>query len=405
MTRYTIIGQGAAGTSAAKTLRQIDRQASITIISRETDSFYSRIDLPDIVAGKYLPQDAIVLRQEQFRELTIECRMNEEVGRILPDEKAIEFASGAKLGYDKLLLATGSEPIVPPLPGREARGVFQLWTLDQARDIAGAAEAAQTAVVIGAGLIGLKAALALKKRGLDVAVVEKMPIVMPQQLDETAAGILADKIVGLGIRVFTGAQVNAIEAVDGRVSGILSDQGRLAADMVIMAVGVRPNIALARAAGLVVGRGIVTDAFLATSVPDIYAAGDVAEITDLLTGKASVPAIWPAAVDQGGIAALNMAGKRVAYDGATAMNAVEIAGIPLVSIGNINAGPDDHVRVARSGDSYRKIVAHGKTLSGVLFMGDIRQAGVAANLVLRHAELGDVDPLSPAFSFASVMTS
>ena len=320
-------------------------------------------------------------------------------------EKTVELTSGVRLRYDKLLVATGSEPVVPSFPGMEARGVYLLWTLDQAREIVQATQTARTAVVIGAGLIGLKAALALRKHGLEVAVVEKMPRIMPQQLDETAAGILTEKIVGLGVRVFTEAQVNALETVDGKVSRVLSDQGSLAANMVIVAVGVRPNVVLAREAGLAVQRGIVTNEYLETSFPDIYAAGDVAEITDLLTGKSVVPAIWPAAVDQGRIAALNMAGERIAYDGATAMNSVEIAGIPLISVGDISAGTGDHVLSARSGDSYRKIVLHGNKARGVLFMNDIRQAGVVVNLVLRQAEVNEMDLLSPTFSFASVMAS
>jgi NAD(P)H-nitrite reductase large subunit len=405
MRAYIIVGQGAAGTFAARTLRQIDAQASVTMITREPDSFYSRIDLPDIIAGRYTPDDAVLLRQEQFRELDVECRMNEAVRRILPGENTVELTSGVRLRYDKLLVATGSEPVVPPFPGKEARGVYQLWTLDQAREIARATQTARTAVVIGAGLIGLKAALALRQHGLDVTVVEKMPRVMPLQLDETAAGILTEKIRGLGIGVFTDTQVNALQAVDGKVTGVLSDQGPLAAEMVIVAVGVRPNVTLAREAGLAVQRGIVTNEFLETSIPGIYAAGDVAEINDLLTGKPVVPATWPAAVDQGRIAALNMAGERVAYDGATAMNSVEIAGIPLVSVGDISAATGDHVLSARSGDAYRKFVLHDNTLRGVLFMGDIRQAGVAANLVLRHAEVNEIDLLSPTFSFASVMAS
>lgn len=405
MGAYIIIGQGAAGTSAARILHEIDGQTSIIMLTRESDFFYNRVDLPDIIEGKCLPEDAVLLRQEQFDALNIECRMNETVSRICPREKTVELASGTRLRYSKLLIATGSEPVMPPIPGKEIHGVYQLWTLDQARTIAQAAQTAETAVVVGAGLIGLKAALALRRHGLDVAVIEKMARIMPQQLDDTAAGIVTENIVRLGIQVFTNAQAIALKTLNGKVAGVLFDRGALAADMVIMAVGVRPNIALANDAGIAVKRGITVNEFLETSIPEIYAAGDVAEITDLFSGRSVVPAVWPAAIDQGKIAALNMAGERKAYDGATAMNSVEIAGVPLISVGNIIAGTGDHVLSARSKNMYRKFVLRDNMVRGALFVGDIRQAGVAANMVVHHTKADDVDLMSPMFSFASVMAA
>ena len=302
-------------------------------------------------------------------------------------------------------MATGSDPVVTLLfpEGKPEESIsYGHWNR---RERLRALQTARTAVVIGAGLIGLKTALALRQRGLEVAIVEKMPGIMPLQLDETASSILAAKITGLGVRVFTSAEVKAVQAVDGKVTGVVSDHGFLAADMVIVAVGVRPNVTLARGAGLTVQRGIVTNEFLETSVAGIYAAGDVAEVNDLLTGEPVVPAIWPAAVEQGRFAAFNMAGERVAYDGATAMNSVEIAGVPLISVGAISAGSGAQVLSRQSGDTYRKIVLHGKTARGALFLGDIRPAGVIANLVLRHAEVNELDLFSPTFSFASVMSS
>jgi NAD(P)H-nitrite reductase large subunit len=403
MTKYLIIGQGAAGTSAARTLRQIDPLASVTMISAESDWFYSRVDLPDIIAGKLSPEDAILAGREQFDALKIECRIGETARRIDPAGQAVELSSGARVPYDKLLLATGSEPVVPPMPGGGARGVHYLWTLADTRRILEASRAARSAVVVGAGLIGLKTALALMERGLEVAVVEKMLHVMPQQLDETAAAILADKVQGAGIQVVTGMQVNALETVDGKVTGVLLEQRRIVADMVVIAVGVRANVALGRGAGLEVGRGLVTNEFLETSAPGIYAAGDAAEIRDLLTGAPIVPATWGVAVEQGKVAALNMAGKRIAYDGAIGMNSVDIAGIPMISVGTINPAADDRQFTVQSGDTYRKVVVRGKQVNGVLFLGNVRQAGVAANLVLRRAEIGEIDILSSNFSFVSVM--
>jgi nitrite reductase (NADH) large subunit len=177
------------------------------------------------------------------------------------------------------------------------------------------------------------------------------------------------------------------------------------ADMVVMAVGVRPNSELAAAAGLAVGRGITVNEFQQTSDKDIYAAGDCAEALDNLTGSQTIQATWPVAVEQGRVAANNMAGYKTLFGGSVAMNAVEIAGIPLVSVGDIEGRPGDEVFVDRSNGSYRKIVMRGKIARGVICLGDIRQAGVIGGLVLRQTEIEDVEKLiSPFFRYADLIT-
>ena len=181
---YIVIGQGIAGATAAETLRKLDPQNPVTVITGERDYVYSRIDLPDIIAGRYEPAASTLRTAEDFAKAGIECLMGETAAALLRDEKAVVLSSGKRLPYDKLLLATGSLPVVPPVPGAGTPGVYSLWTLQQAGEIVDAAGKARSAVVVGAGLIGLKTALALKKRGLNVAVIEKLPRLLPRQLDE-----------------------------------------------------------------------------------------------------------------------------------------------------------------------------------------------------------------------------
>jgi NAD(P)H-nitrite reductase large subunit len=293
---------------------------------------------------------------------------------------------------------------MPPIVGSTAAGVYSLWTMRQAEEIIDAASKARSVVVIGAGLIGLKTALALKKRGLKVTVVEKLQRVLPRQLDDAASEILCDRLRDMGIEILVNAGVEGIAAINGAVSGVQLDNGSLPADMVIMSIGVTPNIELAVSAGIRIGQGIIVNEFLQTSMPDIYAAGDAAETFDSVTGASTVPATWPVAVEQGRIAACNMGGRKEIYDGSFAMNAVEVGGIPLVSIGDIAGRPGDYVLADRRGDKYRKVVIRDNVLRGVLFMGDIRQAGVIGALISSRARLGNYEKLiSPYFSFADLI--
>ncbi len=401
---YIVIGQGIAGATAAETLRKLDPKIPVTIVTDEHDTVYSRIDLPDIIAGKYEPAASALRTAEDFAKAGIECLMGETAAALIREEKAVALSSGKRLRYDKLLLATGSLPVVPPVPGAGAPGVYSLWTLRQAGEIVEATGKARRAVVVGAGLIGLKTALALKKRGLDVTVVEKLPRVLPRQLDEEASDLLADSVRGKGVEILVGTGVDAIAADRGAASGVNAGGRVLPAEMVVMAIGVKPNMGIAVAAGIETGRGIIVDAFQVTSDPDIYAAGDVAETVDPLTGDRTIPAIWPAAVAQGRTAASNMAGGRATYDGMVAMNAVEIGGMPLVSIGDIEGRTGDETLVARRNGAYRKVVIRDGRIRGVLFLGDIRQAGVIGRLISRRIETAEVERLiSPHFSYADLV--
>lgn len=392
---YIIVGQGAAGTTAAKELRRREPATPVTMITNEDNYFYSRIDLPDIIAGKYAPSASALMTAEDFSRLEITCRMGETVSKIDPDKKTVILRTGERLAYTKLLVATGSLPVVPPLPGREACGIYTVWTMRQAEIVGNAAENATNAVVIGAGLIGLKTALALKKRGLKVTIVERLPRVMPRQIDGIASLIITESLRKKGVDVMVDTEVKGIAVKNDQVVAVELAGQKLLCDLVIMAVGVQPNIELAKTAGIAVERGIIVNSAQETSVKDIYAAGDVVQSVDKLTGKSVIPAIWPVAVEQGEVAAANMTGARMEFGGSVAMNSVEIAGVPLVSVGDIEGEANDQVIMTRRGSNYRKVIIRENKIRGVLVLGDIRYVGVIGAKVIKG------DAFDNTFSFTS----
>ncbi len=381
---WLIVGQGAAGAAAARELRQLDSGAAITVIASEQAGFYSRIDLPDIISGKRRPEEAVLQTPAQFQAAGICCLTGVQAVSIRPEEHCVVLASGQQLHYDRLLLATGALPVRPALPGITADGVYTLWTLEQTAAISLAAAEAGAAVVIGSGLIGLKTALALRQRGLQVTVIERMNRVLPQQLDETGAALLAAALRARGIEILTGVQVEAVATAGGKVAGIRAGSWLVPCGLVVCAAGVKADTALARTAGLEIGAGIRVNEFLQTSGADIYAAGDAAEVLTVLDRQHCLSAGWPAAVEQGIIAARNLSGRtREAYGGYLAKNSVEIAGVPLVSAGNVQGGDGAEVLVRQSGSAYKRLVIKNNRLHGFLLMGDIRQAGVLAGVMAR----------------------
>lgn len=381
---YLIIGQGAAGTAAARRLRELDQTVAITVVTDEVYSYYSRVDLPGIVAGKLDPQSATLLTDQDFAQQQIFCRSGVNVSRILPAERAVELSSGERLRYDRLLLATGSRPIVPPIPGVELSGVHTLWTMADALGLQTATSRAERAIVIGAGLIGLKTALALQSRGIKTTVIEQQSRLLPRQLDDTASQLLCSALAHCGLELRFGTQVGAILSQDGqRVSAVAAGKVQIPGDLVVLAVGVRPNVALAQAAGLTVERGILVDQGMRSSDPNIFAAGDVAVVTDRLTGLPVVPAIWPAAVEQGRLAAESMLGLGGGHAGSLARNSVEIAGVPLVSLGDVWGEAEDCVLSRQRGETYLKLVSRQGVLRGALLVGEIAAAGLLAGLIER----------------------
>jgi len=391
--RYCIIGNGAAGVTAAETIRSLDPASDITIISDEALPIYSRCLIPDLISGE-MSEEELLLRPEDFYEAQgIEALLGRRVASIEPGERRVILADGQEIVYDKLLLATGGSPIIPEIEGIGREGVFGLRTIEDARRIRAASEGAERAVVIGGGMIGLRAAFALHKRELTVTVVEMLPRVLPQQLDDVASQIMSRAIEAEGVELILGQTAQEIVGQDGRVEGVLlADGRRLECELVIVAVGVRPNVDLAEEAGIEIAQGVLVDSRLQTSLPDIYAAGDVAETLDPVTGERTLSALWPSAVEQGRLAGYNMAGVAREYQGALGLlNSVEFAGVPVISVGVVQPEGDEYeVLATRRGNIYRKLVLKGDVLVGMILLGEIERAGVYTALIRQRVDIGEL---------------
>jgi len=312
--KIVIIGAHAAGTDAASAARKTDRSAEITLITDQSVAGYSPCGIPFVIGGHIASfEDLIVFPPSYYKMMKIDLRLETTAKAINVEDKTVEVedkkGNSETLQYDSLILATGAYPFVPPIKGKEKKGVFTLRTLDDGKRICQALEKSKTAVVIGAGAIGLETAVSFKERGLKTTVVELLPQVCPAALDRDMARIVQRYLEEKGIKIMTGKRVDEILG-DDHVSGVYVDGDEIPADLVLMATGVRPNVKLAKEAGIEIGEtgGIKTNLRMETSVKDVYAAGDCAESISPITQRPILSQLGTTAVRQGKVAGINAAG-------------------------------------------------------------------------------------------------
>ena len=312
--KIVIIGAHAAGTDAASAARKTDRHAEITLITDQDVAGYSPCGIPFVIGG-HIPsfEDLIVFPPSYYRMMKLDLRLKTKAKKIDVENKTVEIegkeGKTEVLEYDSLILATGAYPFVPPIRGRDKKGVYTLRTLKDGRIVNKALEKAKSAVVIGAGLIGLEAAVSFVERGLKTTVVELLPQVLPAMLDRDMARLVQKHLEEEGINIITDSGVDEILG-DDHVSGVSVAGEEIPADLVIVATGVRPNVQLARDAGIEIGEtgGIKTNMRMETSVKDVYAAGDCAESVNMITKRPMASQLGTTAVRQGKVAGVNAAG-------------------------------------------------------------------------------------------------
>ncbi len=368
MERFCIVGNGVAGVTAAQAIVRARPGAEVHIYAAEAYPYYRRPQLPDYIAGAVAEADIFYRPPEWYEQQGIHVHLNAPVMELDPQAHRIRLADGSSVPYDRLLLATGGLAWIPPIEGAHRRGVFTLRTLDDARAIRQFAQSAQRAVVVGGGLLGLETARALRTLGLDVTVLEFAPYLMPRQLDREGAAVLETLIQKMGIRTVAGAIAEAILGNE-RVRAIRLKDGReFPADMVICSTGIQSEVTLARQAGLAVNRGIVVDAHLQTSAPDIYAAGDAAEAGGIVYG------IVPAAIEQARAAAANMVAPGSAtYPGTLPVTTLKVVGAELTSLGECTMESDDLLQLRRADPQngrYRKLALRNGRIVGAILLNE-----------------------------------
>ena len=308
--KHVILGAGPAGVIAAETIRKHAPKDDIVVVGDEPEAPYSRMAIPYLLIG-HVGEEGTHLRhgKDHYAKLGIVVKRGVRAKAVDVAKKSVALDDGSSLAYDRLLIATGSSPASPPIPGIHAQGVHPCWTLQDARAIAQRAAKGARVLQMGAGFIGCIIMEALAARGVQLTVVEMGDRMVPRMMGPTAGGMIKDWCEKQGVRVFTGTRVEAIEsAATLRVK--LSNGQTLDCDLVISATGVKPNIGFLETSGVKCLLGVLTDEHLQTSVPGVYAAGDCAEAFDKVSGKTIVSAIQPNAAEQARVAALNMVGQR-----------------------------------------------------------------------------------------------
>lgn len=316
MTRVVIIGHESAGFTAASTARAVDKQAKITVVERNPYPLYHPCDIPFAISGE-LPDIKVLI--ENTKPLNIELRLGTEAKSIDPDKKTVkvlELKSGKTedIPYDSLIIATGSYAFRPSIKGINLNGVHVVRTVEDAEAIIQATKRAKRAVVVGGGAIGVETSVALRRRGLDVLLVELMPYLLPTMLDQDMAELVAQRLQKEGIRVLCAQQLREMRG-DKNVRSVVVGEKEHPADLVIMAVGVKPEVRLAKEAGIELGPtgGIKVDRYLRTSAPEIFAAGDCTETQNLITGEPTLSQLATTAIRMGKVASENAVGGKATF--------------------------------------------------------------------------------------------
>jgi nitrite reductase (NADH) large subunit len=364
MKKYLIVGNGVAGTTAAENIRKNDPNGEITIVTEEKLPFYYRIRLPDFLCGEVEESNLIAKKEEWYEKNNITLLLSTKIIKGSIQDKILVSSSGESISFDHLILANGSTPNIPAIPGSDKKGVFTLHYIQDAKDIISYADGCKKAILIGGGLLGLESGNGLKKLGLEITVIEFFSRLLPRQLDNEGARRLQSILEERGFSFRLGVKSSTIEG-DGAVQGVRLETGEfIAADMVLISAGVNPKLELAQQLGLDCNRGVKVDKQMRTSHPDIFAAGDIVELEGKTYG------IWPAALEQGKIAGTNISGEEATYEGTVLSNILKVAGINLASAGDIDAENHYESKIVSSATIYKKAVIDNSKVIGCIMLGD-----------------------------------
>ena len=405
---YVIIGNGAAGIHAAETIRQLNPNGNITMISDEIFPPYCRPMISMVLEGAVPPEKLPIRPSSFYEELKIEPVLGNRVSAVDVDNRAVSV-NGKVYPYDKLLIATGADPRRIKADGLELKNIFFMRTETHVRQMLAALPTVRKALLLGGGLVGFKASYGLLRRGIQVTMLIRSGYPLSMQVDPEAGRMIWDELKAHGLDVRLGVEATAFEGKDTVTKAHLSDGTLLSCDMVVIGKGVFPARGFIPKETIKVDAGIVVDEHMETSAPGVFAAGDVAESIDIARKTPWVNAIWPEAVAQGRIAGINMAGRRTPYKGSLSRNVIRIFGMDVMTAGLITPPEAKGFDILNVKDSraktYRKLVFRGDRLVGMVMVNGIEQGGVLMSLIQSETPVRAPREalLKPGFNFKQLM--
>ncbi len=382
--KIVMIGNSAAAVGCIEGIRSVDEFSPITVIASEPYHTYSRPLISYLLCG-HTDRERMKYRGNDFYEKNkCSCLFGKTVTAIDPEKKEVSLSDGSSVPYDKLLVATGSSPFVPPMAGLEnVKNKFTFLSLDDALALEKALRKTSKVLIVGAGLIGLKCAEGIYGRCKSITVVDLADRVMPSVLDTDSSDIVKKHLEEKGIEFILSDSVASF--ADGEAT--LKSGKTVPFDIVVVAVGVRPNTKLIADCGGEVRRGIVVDETGKTSLPDVYAAGDCAESHDITTDTDKILALLPNAYMQGETAGVNMAGGDKRFDKAIPMNAIGFFGLHIITAGSY----DGEETVLTDGRNYKKLIVKDGLLKGFILVGDVQKAGIYTSMIREQMPLSSLD--------------
>jgi len=377
--KYVIIGNGPAGMSAVKTILETEPKAQIVLIGDEEVPPYSRILITYYLEGKITKEKIFIYDEKLLKSPRVEFKYPVKIVSVDVKKKYIYSSDGKKINYDQLLIASGASPKVPPQQGMNGKNVYTIRNFSDIGEIYHKLGKIKDCVFLGGGMVSLKVAQALKRRGVKVTIVVSGDHIISQRLDKIGAQIVADYLKSKNSQIITNETAQEIINYRNRKLIYFSSGKKIETDMIIVGKGVAPNCNFIDRNQVKINQGIVVDEHLRTSAVDVFAAGDVVESQDLLYQKFRLNPILPNAVKQGRIAALNMIGLKCSYRGNIDMNSIQLFDLPIISIGLVKNKNDQFEEIAHHcshNNSYKRLLFDGDLLVGVIMIADIRNAGI-----------------------------
>lgn len=390
--KIVVIGNGIAGITAIKAIREIDQESSIHLIGDEEFYPYNRVRLSKGLLSS-LEEDKILLQKKGwYQENNVLLSIGVKALSLDTREKSVSLSNGEKIFYDKLLLASGSHAVLPPVPGMDKKGIFTLKTLQDAKDIVDYVKNKEKIFILGGGIQGMEATWILKEMGKKVTLSHRSARLMRKQLDQEASEVLQNAIRASGIELLLNNKVQEVLG-DDYVTGVKTSDGTILCDGIVYSIGTKPNIEFLENSGIAIQEGIIVDERMRTNLPDIYAAGDVAEFNGEIFG------LWNIAIAQGKVAGYNMVGKDSTYKSLVPVITLTAFNLSLFSMGEVREEKATQVLVDKESPqpSYRKVFFRDNKIIGAIVVGDTKSSPALKGAIEKETQLPEMDYPNTSF--------